>query len=256
LDIASLIKNKMQSKLILTLSTFFGIQFALVGQTLNIGFGPIYTLTNQSVRMINSKEDFQNTDYHFVFSYEQYLKIKKISIMAQFSQYEGHTWIKFNKGSVIAPDGFPTLGVGYSGVNISRFDILLCYNLINPYKYFYLKPTLGIGLQTSKENGSEYGAFERQNGPDYVELEPITAITMNVTQIVPLLGIKTGFTLFHNLEVTLSINGLYGFKSFQKMFFKYTYKGIEQPTAIFEARGTGIYTSIGVGYRFFNKKVK
>jgi hypothetical protein len=64
----------MQMKLILALSAIFGIQFALIGQTLNIGFGPIYTLTNQSVRMINSKEDFQNTDYHFVFSYEQYLK--------------------------------------------------------------------------------------------------------------------------------------------------------------------------------------
>lgn len=129
----------MQGKLILTLSTIFGIQVVLAGQTLNIGFGPIYTLTNQSVRMINSKDDFQNTDYHFVFSYEQYLKCKKISIIAQFSKYEGHTWIKFYKGSVIAPDGFPTLGVGYSGVNNSRIDILLSYNLINPYKYFYLK---------------------------------------------------------------------------------------------------------------------
>ncbi len=56
----------MQSRLILTFSTIFGIQVALVGQTLNIGFGPIYTLTNQSAPMINSKEDFQNTDYHFV----------------------------------------------------------------------------------------------------------------------------------------------------------------------------------------------
>lgn len=243
-------------KLILALSAIFGIQFALIGQTLNIGFGPIYTLTNQSVRMINSKEDFQNTDYHFVFSYEQYLKTKKISIIAQFSQYEGHTWIKFNKGSVIAPDGFPTLGVGYSGVNNSRMDILFSYNLINPCKYFYLKPTLGIGLQTSRGNGSEYGAFERQNGPDYVELEPITASTMNVTQIVPILGIKTGFTVFQNLEIFLSINCLYGFKSFQKMYFKYTYKGVQQPTAIFEARGTGIYTSIGVGYRFFKENIK
>lgn len=79
---------------------------------------------------------------------------------------------------------------------------------------------------------------------------------MNITQIVPLIGIKTGFTFLQNLDLSLSINCLYGFKSFQKMFFKYTYKGVEQPTAIFEARGTGIYTSIGVGYRFFNKNVK
>ncbi len=243
----------MQSRLILTFSAIFGIQVALVCQTLNIGFGPIYTLTNQSARMINSKEDFQNTDYHFVCSYEQYLKSKKLSIIAQFSKYEGHTWIKFSKGSVIAPDGFPTLGVGYSGVNNSRIDLLFSYNLINYHKYFFLKPTLGIGLQISKENGSEYGAFERQNGPDYVELEPISATTNKVTQIVPLLGFKTGFALFQKLEISLSINGLYGFKSFQKMYFKYAYKGIIQPTAIFEASGTGLYTSFIVGYRFFKR---
>ena len=79
---------------------------------------------------------------------------------------------------------------------------------------------------------------------------------MNVTQIVPILGIKTGFTVFQNLEIFLSINCLYGFKSFQKMFFKYTYKGVPQETAVFEGRGAGIFTSFGVGYRFINKKVK
>lgn len=223
------------------------------GQAITIGYGPIFTHTNQKVKMINSEEDFQNTDYQVTINYEHYFKNSNFSVLGSYSTFDGHTWIKFREGSVIAPDGFPTLGVGYSGVNINRFDLSLSYNLLHNHSIIYFKPFFTIGIQISKSDGSEYGAFERQNGPEYIELEPISAQTFNNSQIVPSLGFKTGVVLWKRIEIGLTIQGVLGFKSYQNMYFKYSYKGVLQETAVFEANGTGIYTAFSIGYRFVNQ---
>ncbi|HRO73974.1 MAG TPA: hypothetical protein PK611_09915, partial [Saprospiraceae bacterium] len=130
------------------------------------------------------------------------------------------------------------------------------YYSIFSKKAFYLKPLITIGLQLSTPDNTEYGAFERQNGPEYFELEPISAKQFNTTQVVPSLGLKTGITLWKHIDLGLTIQGVLGFKSFQNMYFKYTYKGVPQETAVFEAKGTGIYTAFSIGYRFIKHKVK
>jgi hypothetical protein len=239
------------------ISTFCIVFFYNVvsSQSISIGYGPIFTHTNQKVKMVNSEEDFQNTDYQFSINYEHFIKNSKFSVVGSYSSFAGHTWIKFREGSVIAPDGFPTLGVGYSGVIIHRFDLGLSYNLLHNHSTIYFKPFLNIGIQISKSDGSEYGAFERQNGPEYIELEPISAQTFNNSQIVPSLGLKTGVILWKRIELGLTVQGVLGFKSYQNMYFKYSYKGVPQETAVFEANGTGIYTTLSIGYRFVKQGI-
>ena len=127
-------------------------------------------------------------------------------------------------------------------------DCVISYNVINKKNSFYLKPLIALGAQLSLSNGYEYGAFERQNGPDYVELEPITASTNNITQLVPSIGLKSGFILWKRIDVGFTFQGVMGFKSYQTMYFKYSYKGVPQETAIFDAKGTGLFCSINVGY--------
>lgn len=226
----------------------------IIGQNISLGYGPIYTVTNQRVKMINGRNDFQNTDDQFILSYEHFLRQNKVSFLGILSYFKGHTWIRFPEGSVIAPDGFPTIGVGYNGVNVYRIDLGAAYNLIDINRNFYLKPLLAIGAQISMTNGYEYGAFERQNGPDYVELEPISATTSNTTQIVPSVGLKTGFVLWKRIDVGLTFQGVMGFKPYQTMYFKYAYKGVPQETAIFDAKGTGLFCSLNVGYLIKKKK--
>ena len=229
----------------------------LICQSISIGFGPNYTLTNQSIRMINSTDDFQNTTSQYKINYEQFFRGRKYSIFSSLSKYEGQTWIKFSKGSVVTKDGLPTLGVGYNGVNLYRFDIGISYNLFTKFNKFYFKPQIAIGFLKSISNGEDiYSELIEINGPDYYQLDFITAETYNIFQILPILGISTGFVLWNKLDINFNLQGAMGFRAFQKMFFKYNYKGVEQPTAIFEGRGTGIFTSICVGYRFYNKRVK
>ena len=40
------------------------------------------------------------------------------------------------------------------------------------------------------------------------------------------------------------------------MYFEYTYYDEPQETAIFQGKGTGLYISLNIGYRFVKPKVK
>lgn len=91
---------------------------------------------------------------------------------------------------------------------------------------------------------------EPVNGPNYFELEPMSAEPMNTTQIVPSIGFRTGFVFWKRLDIGLGIQGVYAFKPYQKMYLKYQYKGVVQPMAEYESTGTGLFVTFGIGYRF------
>lgn len=218
-------------------------------QTLSIGFGLNYTLTHQKKPMVKGMDYFDNTDNSFKFSYEHSLRLKKWSIFGTYTKYEGYTFISFKEGSVITPDGFPLIGNGFNGVNVSRIDLGVFWHTFKKKKFF-LKTSISIGLQVSKTNGSEIANLITIDGPDYFELEPIWVKPHNTKQIVPSIGVKMGYVFWKRLELSLQIQGVYGFKSFQNMYFNYSYKGVPQEIAVFEATGTGVFTSLSIGYRF------
>jgi len=223
-------------------------------QTISIGGTAIYTLTRQKVKMINSKNDFQNTDDAISISYEHYLNSKQFSFFASYIKFKGYTFIKFREGSVIDISGVSVVGIGYSGVDVSRYDLGMNYNLISNKRKFYLKPFIALGLQVAKMNDTQFWDIDRPNGPEYFQIEDMEVDKLNTTQIVPSLGLKTGFIFWKRLDLGLSIHGIYGFKSYQNMYFHYSYKGNPQKTAVFEATGTGLFCSLNIGFRFVKLK--
>jgi hypothetical protein len=78
----------------------------------------------------------------------------------------------------------------------------------------------------------------------------VTAESRNTDQIVPVLGLSTGFVFWKRIDIGLFIQGVYAFKPYQKMTIKYQYKGEVQPTAIYESTGTGLFFGLSLGYRF------
>lgn len=229
-------------------------QTKVSSQSLSIGFGPVFTHTNQRVKMVDSREDFMNTSAQWVLSYEHFMKGSSVSFLVEVSKYEGATWMRFNEGSYIGQDGLPTLGRGFSGVIVSRLDFMVSYNLLPSFRKYYIKPFAGFGLQRSRDLNYEFGNFEWISGPDYFQLTPIVAKAYNTLQIVPALGFKTGVAIRHRIDVGLTVRGVYGFKSYQDLFFEYSYKGIPQEMAVFESKGTGVFVALSLGYRF--KKVE
>jgi hypothetical protein len=222
----------------------------LKGQFFVISFGPSFTKTNALTPVANGKEDFSNTDYFFLFSYE-HLIAPRYSLSASYSEYDGCTFINFEEGGWIAGGGV-SLAKGFcGGTKLHRFDAVLSYLLTNDKQKFYFKPFAGAGLQLSRTTGWEFGISGLPiNGPDYFELEPMSATNKNTSQIVPSLGFRTGFLFWKRLDVGLGVQGVYAFKAYQKMYLKYQYKGIVQPMAEYESTGTGLFVTLGIGYRF------
>lgn len=230
---------------------FFLIVCTTYGQTIKTGYGPAYTATKQVIPIINGKKgdlSGSNTSYVFSIIYEHYLRKKPIALFASYSIFDGYTFVFFEKGGVIE-NGAEVYGAGYSGVRVCRYDLGAAYNLIDKKRKFYMAPFISSGIQASKPTGEDIYPFVIK-GPNYVETEPTSAETLTTYQIVPSIGLSTGFVFWKRLDIGLSFQGVLGHKPYQKMYFKYEYKGVPQKTGKFEANGTGLFVTLGVGYRF------
>ncbi|MBK9632322.1 MAG: hypothetical protein IPO62_14890 [Saprospiraceae bacterium] len=217
-------------------------------QSLSIGAGPIFTLTKQEVKLVKGKSNFENTGFSKNLSYEHLLNLKNSYALFTAAFFKGESWIKFKEGSVSSFDG-----LGFRGTDIQRFSIGFGFAPFGIEKSYYLKSFLTIGCQFSKTLGHEFFGSQGQiQGPDYFEIEPVTAEAYNTFQLFPSLGIKTGLLIYKIIDIGITIQGVYGFKPYQKIYFKYNYKGIPQETAIFASDGTGLFIDLGIGINFVN----
>jgi hypothetical protein len=217
-----------------------------------VAFEQIYAKTLAIVPVANHGNGPDGTDDSYVFSYEHFIKNKKYSIISSYTKFNGCTLIYFEKDGWIGRDGTAISGYGFcGGVKIHRFDIGITYNLFKQHKKFFLKPCAFLGIQKSITTGVTFWRDgEPVNGPNYFELEPMNAESRNTTQLVPSIGFRTGFVFWKRLEIGLGFQAVHAFKTYQVQTLNYQYKGVVQPTAIYKATGTGLFVSLGIGYRF------
>ncbi len=244
------LKQLKMRKIVIILCLFLTTNF-VIGQSISVSYVQIYAKTDAIVPVINGGNGPDVTLPTIGFSYEQFFKHKKYSLTASYMKFDGCTSIYFERGGWIAGGGI-ALSKGFcGGVDIKRFDLGFSYLLTKSNKKFYFKPVIGAGLQLSRTTGWEFGIPGLPiDGPNYFELEPMSAEPMNTTQIVPSLGFRTGFVFWKRLDIGLGVQGVYAFKPYQKMYLKYQYKGTPQPMAEYESTGTGLFVTLGIGYRF------
>lgn len=221
-------------------------------QSLMASYLRIFSKENAVVPLKNAGSGPDATNNSFSFSYEQFFRHKKYSIIASYLKFDGCTVMYFEKGGWLAGGGV-ALAKGFcGGVDLHRLDLGVAYLLTRGKKKFYFKPFIGAGLQLSRKTGAEFWRIDGLpiNGPNYFELEPMDAKAMNTAQVVPSLGFRTGFLFWKRLDIGLGFQGVYAFKPYQKLYLKYQYKGVVQPTAEYESTGTGLFVTLGIGYRF------
>ncbi|MFN7830347.1 MAG: hypothetical protein ACK5Q2_00025 [Bacteroidota bacterium] len=230
----------------------FLASFRMNGQSVAVSCVQIYAETKSVVPVVNAGNGPDGTNPTIGFSYEHFFRYKKYSLMFSFMKFNGCTFIYFEKDGWIGRDGTPISGYGFcGGVQVHRFDVGASYNLLKKNRKLYFKPSIFLGLQKSKLTGvSFWDDGEPVNGPSYFELEPMSAEPKNTAQIVPSLGFRTGFVFWKRLDIGLGFQGVYAFKPYQKMYLKYQYKGVVQPMAEYESTGTGLFVTLGIGYRF------
>lgn len=243
--------NFFNMKKIATAIYLLLISHTINGQSFSLSYVQIYAKTKLVVPVVNGWNGPDATDPTVGFSYEHFIKHKKYSLIASYMKFNGCTLIYFEPGGWIAGGGEALANGFCDGVKLHRFDLGVSYLLTKKNKKLYFKPFLGTGLQISRTTGVEFWRDGLPiNGPHYFELEPMEAIPMNTSQIVPSLGFRTGYVFWKRLDLSLGVQGVYAFKPYQKMYLKYQYKGVVQPMAEYESTGTGLFVTLGVGYRF------
>ncbi len=223
------------------------IAITLKAQTAYIGYGTVLTHTKQTTALIESKNPLLNTGGFVSLGYIHHQK-KWDYIMAT-SIYRGVTSFWRSENTF---DGYP-------GSNVYRFDLGISYNLINPSYWLYIKPYVALGLQFTYKRPGQIGDFFPVYGPYYYQTNPPSSDGHSSFQFVPTGGIKIGVRVLKYLDICFNAQGVYGFQSFQKVNFDYTFYKDNPPIkrrAVFESTGTGIFKSINLGIKFdaFRKK--
>lgn len=196
-------------------------------------WGTATTYSQQSQKMINSKNDFSLAGMQSTIGLE-YQK-KRISFIGALSFFPGTTMIRFSD----------TAMYGYTGAKVTRFDLGFTYNILKPYKKIVIKPFVMLGLQYAKKTAILWEGYMSVYGDDYYQTISPYSEGYDMTQIVPSLGIRSGVKLSKMFEIGLNIQGVYASKTYQKIIFYYTYRS--DPTerrAVFDSKGTGIFSSI------------
>jgi hypothetical protein len=224
--------------------------YIFFGQSITLSVCSVYEKTKPLVQIVNSKTYFDATVLAPYISYEHFIQKKKISFFTSFCKFDGFSYVRFEYGGYVDGNGNPIDASGFSGIEIRRLDLGVKYNLMKKNRKFYFKPFIGIGLQHSLQKGNEIGNVIPINGPNYFQTEPIIATSLTNTQIVPSIGFRTGFIFWKRLVIDLGFQGVYGHKAYQKLTLKYEYKGVVQKDGEFESNGTGLFVTLGIGYRF------
>jgi len=201
------------------------------------GWGTATGYTQQSRKMIYSKNDLSlsGMQSHFGLEYQK----NRLSYLGSISFYPGTTTMRLSN----------IYGSGYTGADITRFDLGCAYNVLKKHKKIYIKPFVMIGIQHSKKTFDLWREQVRIYGPDYYQTSLPDSEGYDITQIVPSLGVRAGIKISKRLDVGLNIQGVYAFKTYQKIIFYYTYKDDPtERTAVFDSRGTGIFSSVFLSF--------
>jgi hypothetical protein len=223
----------------------------LWGQLVSFGFGLTYIVDKSKVKLhpdVLGKGVGGNDDWYCQISYVHWLN-KKVLISGSYSKYPMSTIFNFHSENGSGGYGLP------GATKISRIEAGVVWVPLARTK-FILHPMLNIGLQHSTIIYDDIiGTIPSDILPfGFKQLSSINAQTFSNNQIVPILGIKLGYSFWNRLELFLDIRQVWGFITVQELRIQYAYNGVKQPDAITYSDGTGRFWGLGIGYRFLKSK--
>jgi hypothetical protein len=241
-------------RLILMLASIM-ITFQLNGQSLTFQFGTSYFAQKASAKLnpeIRSKRFTNSTENSYKINYDHFIN-DKVFLSGSFSRFPLSTYINVFGGNN------SSYGEGWTGINVNRFDLSVKHNVLSQSK-FIIQPYAGIGLQMSRRNVYRFGAAffggYISTGDPNILIQDAGAEAFEISQIVPSVGLKFGYTFWNRMELFFDAQGVFGHKIVQEIRMNYSYKGIMQPQAVNYSDGSGRFYAVGLGYRFIKLKKK
>ncbi|MEP6648257.1 MAG: hypothetical protein ABJC12_14300 [Saprospiraceae bacterium] len=212
------------------------------GQVLSLGYGQMFYNSKTIVPVVYQ---YDEKDNEIFYSLDLTLfEMGSCLIGAELSTFKG--WVGFTAS------GETVLGFASSRTSLFRLSPYLGY-IIKPNQKFRLIPYFKTILEQSVITGlssgiSRVSEIDRPNSyKGTIFVEPIKRF-----QVSPGVGLMISWNPFGKVYLLGNIYYTYGYRPFQKYYFEYSYQGVEQPNAEWQANGTGVFTSIGIGFKLWN----
>lgn len=199
--------------------------------------------------ILHQEKSFDETEYKSsAFSYPVFNG--KFKITGIFGNFWGLTY--FN-----ADDGEVTIGSGSGRTKINRYGLQLSWNMMTWKNRIKFGPYIRLDYESSNVQvegvsyGSTYTVENNKNYQGQVYVEPFAG-----GQILPSLGLSLSIRLFWKISFIGDMFWSFGHRTYQRMWFDYSYKGVPQPRAEWHTKGSGFVKTLGIGIQIWdgNKK--
>lgn len=194
--------------------------------------------------VINQTSHFDNHSYHSVNL--AYSLNSNVYVGLSASYYRG--WTSFN----LETESW--IGNGSSHTDIFHYSVFAEYNLLGKSSKVVVAPQIRLIFEQSIVTFPAGTTAYIDDSIDPNFEGPIILEPFNSTQLIPALGLDIDWNFFWRLHLHANAYYAWGHKPFQKYYFEYTYDGVQQPTAEWHSDGTGLFTTIGLGFQLWGYK--
>lgn len=178
----------------------------------------------------------------------QYPLNENFSISFVHSNYWGWT-------SFAADDELRNIGNESAYTRLNRYGLQANWNVWRYKKYVTLSPFLRIDYEKNDvqisglTNSTNYLPDPQNNYEGSIFVE-----TYEGGQILPTLGLTLSLRPYWKIWIFGDLFYSIGHKTYQRLYFDYSYKGVMQPRAEWHSQGSGFVKSIGIGIDLWDVK--
>jgi hypothetical protein len=209
-----------------------------------IGEAKFYSSTVSPI--LHQEGRYPDNAQYIGLKYDQWAMNKKLLIGGFFFRFNG------SAGFLVSE---PYFGYGNVSTTIYRFGGFAGWNLLASKSRFTMTPFVTLIFQNAsiKSPSREIGPID----PLYLPFEG-TRFTevLGGNQIVLGPGFDVSWNPFWKILINIKMCYSFAFKPYQRYIVEYTYNGVPQPDGVWESDGTGMFYSLGLGFRLFDIKMK
>ncbi len=209
-----------------------------------IGEAKYYSKTISPI--LNQDGRFADNRQYIGIKYDHWSMNKRLLIGVFYFKFRGSTGFQVIE---------PYFGYGNINTTLNRFGAFAGWNLLSSKSNFTISPFATIIFQNafttspSGEVGPIDPIYLPYQGTRYIE-------ALGGNQIVLGPGFDIGWNPFWKIFINIKMHYAFAFKPYQRYIVEYSYNGVQQPDGVWETDGTGMFYSLGLGFRLFDIQMK
>lgn len=223
------------------------VSSAVSAQSFGVLYGTIRNDYKTITPIVMAAEDYSRVD-DYVAVVVSYPLTDRLDI----DYFCGSHW---GRSGLAAEDELRSIGFSAGRTKLRRHGLQLSYKVWGCKDYVGVSPYVRLDyernmIQTRGKSGSvAYGPDPNNNFEGVAIVE-----TFEGHQVLPSIGCRVSIRPFWKVWLFADMFYSFGHKTYQRLYFDYSYAGVPQPRAEVHTNGSGLVKAVGIGIRFWDAK--